>query len=188
MRFQLLSNIMGRIPKSLQPQAPVLILNGNIGRLEEPTFRDVKVLTSQYEKVYWIPYAAETFQPCGRALDSLIVRELIGQTGAVCLSNDVAALGDITLIGTSGWWPDRGGAPASVDAWRSEDADFINQNCYVGSTLIVAGCHYNRKPTTIIGGIVPSGLENLTLMAGRQQVITNDSQAPKFDCNAVFTC
>ena len=188
MRFQLLSNIMGRIPKGLKTRAPALILNGNIGRLEATTFRDVKALASQYHHVYWIPYAAETFRPCGNALDSLIVRELIGQTGAVCLSNDVAALGDITLIGTSGWWPGRGGAPASTDAWRSEDAEFINDNCYVGSTLIVAGCHYNRKPTTIIGGIVPAGMENFKLFAGRQQVITNDAQAPGFDCNAVFEC
>lgn len=187
MRFQLLSNIMGLFPKSLQTRAPVLILNGNIGRLEEQTFRDVRVLASQYEQVYWIPYAAETFRPCGNALDSLIVRDLIRQTGAICLSNDVATLGDTTLIGTSGWWPGRGGAPA-VDTWCSEDAAFINENSYVGSTLIVAGCHYNRKPTTIIGGIVPDGLENLKLLSGRQQVITNDAQVPGFDCNAVFEC
>jgi hypothetical protein len=188
MRFQLLSNIWNKIPKGIQTKAPVLVLNGNIGRLDATTFSMVKELVGQYDQVYWVPYAAETFRPCGRALDSLIVRELIGQTGAVCLSNDVAALGDTTLVGTSGWWPGRGGAPQTLDAWRSEDADFINENCYVGSTLIVAGCHYNRKPTTIIGGIVPEGMENLKLLAGRQQVITNDAQAPKFDCNAVFEC
>lgn len=188
MRFQLLSNLLGKLPTGLETRAPVLILNGNIGPLTEPTFSMVKGLVRQYDQVYWVPYAAETFRPCGRALDTLIVRELISQTGATCLSNDVHAAGDATLVGTSGWWPGRGGAPNTVDAWRAEDVDFINENAAAHTTLIAAGCHYNRKPATVIGGILPTGLCNLYMYTGRQKVATNDAQSTGFEPNQVFEC
>lgn len=189
MRFQLLSNIMGRVPICLDAHAPVLILNGNFGRLEPITFRDIRVLTKQFRKVFWIPYAAETFRENGSMIDAYAVRAMIhDKTDATCLTNDVVPYAEHTIVGTSGWWPGRGGAPATVNAWCSEDADFINQNCFVGSTLITAGCHYNRKPTTIIGGIVPNGMENFRLLTGRQQIITNDATAPNFNPNHVFEC
>jgi hypothetical protein len=75
-----------------------------------------------------------------------------------------------------------------VDAWRAEDVDFINENAAAHTTLIAAGCHYNRKPATVIGGILPPGLSNLYLYTGRQKVATNDAQSTGFEPNQVFEC
>jgi hypothetical protein len=188
MRCQVLSGLWNAAIR-LRPAAPTLILCGNIGRLGPTLFTETRAIAKDFKTVFWVPYAAETFREDGSAIDSLIVREMINEkSGTVCLSNDVIVHEGRTVVATSGWWPGYGGAAnsAQMQAWSDEDRDFIQENCGMDTILLTAGSMYCRKPTTLVGGVVPPTQDNMELKDGRQLVVTNCATANGFDSGRVF--
>ena len=188
MRCQILSGLWNTAIR-LQARAPTLILCGNIARLGPALFAEVRAVAKDFETVFWIPYAAETFREDGSAVDALIVRELINEkSGAMCLSNDVIVHEGRTVVATSGWWPGYGGAPQSAQmrAWSDEDRDFIQENCGMDTILLTAGSMYCKKPISLVGGVVPPTHDNMELKDGRQLVVTNCSGAGGFDSERIF--
>ncbi len=188
MRCQVISGLWNA-PIRLQARAPTLILCGNIARLGSVATRsEIQALCRDFKTVFWIPYAAETFREDGTIIDSLIVREMINEMGAVCLSNDVIVHEGRTVVATSGWWPGVGGAPNTrpLQAWNEEDRDFVQENCGADTILLTAGSMYCRKPVTLVGGVVPAKQDNLYLEQGRQLLLTNSVTAGGFNADRVF--
>lgn len=188
MRCQVISGIWDGAIR-IRAKAPTLFMCGNIGRLGPALWPEVRALCRDFEKVFWVPYAAETFRGDGTTIDPLKVRELINESGTTCLSNDVVVHEGRTIVATSGWWPGRGGAPITkqLHAWSDEDRDFIQANCAADTILLTAGSMYCKKPSTLIGGTIIPGYENLHLDVGRQLLFTNAADASGYDANRVYT-
>ena len=187
MRCQVISNIWDGAIR-VRAKAPTLILCGNIGRLGPALMPEIRGLVRDFQKVFWVPYAAETFRTDGTAIDAATVRSMINESGATCLSNDVVTHEGRTIVATSGWWPGRGGAPLmqSVHAWSDDDREFIQENCGMETILLTAGSMYCKKPSTLVGGTLIPGYENLHLDVGRQLLFTNSADASGYDANRVF--
>ncbi len=187
MRCQVISNILNSGIR-IRAVAPTLIMCGNIGRLGPAIAPEIRALCRDFNKVFWVPYAMETFRADGTAIDANAVRDAINEMGATCLSNDVVVHEGRTIVATSGWWPGCGGAPKTdqVFQWNEEDRDFVQENCGADTILLTAGSMYCRKPATLIGGTLAPGFENLYLESGRQRLFTNSAAAANYTPNKVF--
>lgn len=187
MRCQVISNIWNDAIR-VRAKAPTLFMLGNIGTLGAALQVEVRALCRDFKTVFWVPYAAETFRGNGSAIGALKVRDLINESGATCLSNDVVVHEGRTIVASSGWWPGRGGAPITkqLHAWSNDDREFIQANCAADTILLTAGSMYCKKPSTLIGGTIIPGYENLHLNVGRQLLFTNVANAPGFEPNRVF--
>ena len=193
MRAQILSNLWNHMPPKFVRTAPTLILAGNIGQLNSvrssETMNLVNQLSKGFTNVFWIPYAAETFNSDGTArCIEAIKNEVHAHTDAKMLCNDVVTIGGKTLVATSGWRPGIGGAPNTIQVgwWCDEDQDFIKENASVDTVLISAGAMYCWKPKTVIIGTPPAGYENMTAASDNQIIYTNSANHKGFCAPAQF--
>jgi hypothetical protein len=181
MKFQLISNLWGKYPTYFQARAPTLILAGNIGHLQSPkTWDIINMLSYDFDTVFWVPYAAETFTLRGSYYSDQVIRaQIYCKTKNVkVLNNDVVTHENHTLIGSSGWTKGVTEGPI-VDNWAAEDRDFINDNCGADAVLITAGSTIYKKPKHVIVGTEPCH-------SGRPY-IANDASTQQFCANKVFT-
>ena len=176
MRFQLLSNLWGKVPRDFHARAPLLVLAGNIGRLESPATWDlVKVLTCDFDKTFWVPHLAETFTESDRVLSDAEIRDAVhSRSTATLLSNDVVTYNGRTFLGTSGWWPgDMAPYSFQILQWGEEDILFVHENSRSESILITGGTMKSNKPSVIINGsasnMEPNYNKVVTLQNGRTQ-------------------
>lgn len=193
MRFQLLSHLWGKVPANFRARAPLLILAGNVGGLESPgTWALLKVLTCDFDKVFWIPHTAETFTKSGEALSDEAIRTAVhGQSTATLLSNDIVTYDGQTIIATSGWWP---GVEApltkQVCKWGTEDVFFVHENSSTDSIVITAGGLLGDKSHTIINGTphIMGPNYNRFVRQGRhmQRQISNSALSANFHAERYF--
>lgn len=176
MHFQLLSNLWGRLPRDFRARAPLLVLAGNIGKLESAaTWNLLKVLCRDFDKTFWIPHLAETFTESGRVLSNEEIRDAVhSRSKATLLSNDVVTYNGRTILGTSGWWPgDMAPYASTIHKWGRDDLDFVHENSGPDSILITGGTMKSNKPAVIINGSARHMEVNynrlVTLDSGRTQ-------------------
>lgn len=193
MKVQILSNLWNRYPSKFIKTAPTLILCGNIGRLSGDhcfkTLELVNTLSKGFKHVYWIPHAAETFTETGAALSVQEQKELAhGFTDAKMLCNDVLALGDKTLVATSGWRADlMSPGIHQLSFWAHEDADFICDTAKVDTILMSAGgINKQIKSRAIVFGQPPAGVSNLSVIIDKQRIFTNSAVHNGFCPSGLF--